>query len=102
MWWSAQTWTTLQDPFALHAPSHRIWLADFGLVEEDVLCAIMTIAAGVNWGSLCKVSLVFFPFDSLHIAAKKKRHDRGEVGGKARDFNKRSCQQVVLRTEKAH
>ena len=27
-------------------------VADFGLVEKDVLCAIMTITAGVDSGSL--------------------------------------------------
>ena len=34
-------------------------VADFGLVEKDVLCAIMTIIAGVDSGSRV------FPFDSL-------------------------------------
>ena len=36
--------TALLDSFALHAPSHRIWLEDSGLAEKDVLCEIMTIA----------------------------------------------------------
>ena len=34
-------------------------MADFGLVEKDVLCAIVTIIAGVGSGSRV------FPFDSL-------------------------------------
>ena len=46
------TWITLLDPFALHAPFHHLWLADFGLVEKDMLCAIMMITAGVDLGSL--------------------------------------------------
>ena len=58
MWWSAQTWTTLLGPFALHVPLHRVWLADFGLAETDELCAIMTIIAGVG-------IFGFFSFDSL-------------------------------------
>ena len=35
------TWIALLDPFALYAPFHHLWLADFGLglVEKDVLCA---------------------------------------------------------------
>ena len=37
---------------ALHAPFHHLWLVDFGLVEKDLLCAIMTIIAGVDLGSL--------------------------------------------------
>ena len=53
MWWSAPTWITLLDPFALHVPSHRIWLADSGLADKDVsLCEIMAIIAVVDWGSL--------------------------------------------------
>ena len=40
--------------------AHGLWssgkpdsgVADFGLVEKDVLCAIMTIIAGVDSGSL--------------------------------------------------
>ena len=48
----ADVWTELLDPFALHVPSHRTWLADSGLVERDVLCAVMTIIAGVGFGSL--------------------------------------------------
>ena len=34
-------------------------MADFSLVEKDVLCAIVTIIAGVGSGSRV------FPFDSL-------------------------------------
>ena len=40
--WSALTWIARLDPFALHVPSHRIWLADSGLAEKGILCAIMT------------------------------------------------------------
>ena len=42
----------LLDPFAPFAPSHRLWLTVSGLVEKDVLCAIMTISAEVDLGSL--------------------------------------------------
>ena len=52
MWWSAQTWTTLLDLFAPHAPSHRLRLTVSGLVKIDALCTIMTIIPGVGWGSL--------------------------------------------------
>ncbi len=45
-------WITLLGPFALHVPFHHLRLADFGLVVKDVLCAIMTITAGVDLGSL--------------------------------------------------
>ena len=74
----------LLDPFASRAPSHRLWLTVSGLVEKGMVCAVMTIAVGVDWGSLleglgggsarrkdtrarvlCVVSLVFFPFDCL-------------------------------------
>ena len=48
-------------PFALHAPSHRTWLADYGLAEKDVLCAIMMIIAGGDWDSLRGI-LGFFSF----------------------------------------
>ena len=37
---------------SLHVPSHRMLLAASGLAETDVLCAIMTIIAGVDLGSL--------------------------------------------------
>ena len=60
MWWSALTRTTaLLGSFAVHAPSHRLWLADYGPVEKAVLCAIMTITTGVDWGSLWQ-SVKFF------------------------------------------
>ena len=39
-------------------------VADFGLVEKNVLCAIVTIIAGVDSGSLWGI-LGVFPFDSL-------------------------------------
>ena len=39
-------------------------MADFGLVEKDVLCAIMTITAGVDSGSVRGI-LGVFPFGSL-------------------------------------
>ncbi len=48
-------------------------VADFGLMEKDVQCAIMTIIAGVDSGSLCGI-LGVFPFDSLfHIASEHKK-----------------------------
>ena len=50
MWWSTPTWITLLDPFALHAPFHHLRPAVFGLMEKDVLCAIMTITVGVDLG----------------------------------------------------
>ncbi len=41
------------DPFALHASFHHLRPVDFGLImEKGVLCAIMTISAGVDLGSL--------------------------------------------------
>ena len=40
------------DPSAFYDLPHHLWLADFGLVERNVLCAIMTIIAGVDLGSL--------------------------------------------------
>ena len=45
-------------------------MADFGLVEKDVLCAIVTIIAGVDSGSRV------FPFILHHIASKKKKRLR--------------------------
>ena len=53
---------TLLDPFALQAPSQKIMIAGFGLVEKDLPCPIMTIIAGVDLGSLCNI-LGFFPFE---------------------------------------
>ena len=41
---------TLLDPFALYAPFHYPRPAVFGLVEKDLLCAIMTITVGVDLG----------------------------------------------------
>ena len=61
-------WIKLLDPFALHAPFHHLRLADFGLVEKDVPCAIMTIIAGVGCGSLW-VSLGLFLLILYHIAS---------------------------------
>ena len=52
-------WTALLDPYAPHAPFRRLWLTFSGLVEKDVLCDIMTITLGVDWGSLCGI-LGFF------------------------------------------
>ena len=49
---SAPTWIALLDPFALHAPFNHLRLAGFRLVGKDLLCAIMTITAGVDSGSL--------------------------------------------------
>ena len=51
-------------PFALHAPSHRTWLADSGLAEKALLCVIMMVIAGVDW-VLCEISFGLFLFDSL-------------------------------------
>ena len=45
-------------------------VADFGLVEKDVLCAIMTITVGVDLGSLWGI-LGAFPFDSLSYSSAK-------------------------------
>ena len=39
------------DPFALDVPFHHLWLKDSGLVEEGLLCAVMTIISGVDLGS---------------------------------------------------
>ena len=37
-------------PFALHAPFHHLQPVVFGLMEKDLLCAIMTVAVGVDLG----------------------------------------------------
>ena len=50
MWLSAPMWIKLLDPFALHAPFHHLQPVVFGLMEEDVLCEIMTITVGVDLG----------------------------------------------------
>ena len=45
---------------ALHVPFNRIWLEDSGLAEKAVLCAIMTITAGVSCGVLECFGFLFF------------------------------------------
>ncbi len=60
-------WIKLLDPFALHAPFHHLRLADFGLVEKDMLCAIMTITAELIWVPY-EVSLGVFLLMLYHIA----------------------------------
>ena len=48
------------DPSVLHTPSHHIRLVAFGLAEKAVLCAIMTITAGVSCGVLECFGFLFF------------------------------------------
>ena len=42
--------TIVLGEFALHAPFHHLRPAVFGLVEKDVLRAVMTIIVGVDLG----------------------------------------------------
>ncbi len=62
---------SLSSIFALHAPFHHLWLADFGLVEKGVLCAIMTITAGVDLLVPYEVSLGLFLLILYHIASNE-------------------------------
>ena len=61
-------WIMLLDPFALHAPFHHLRLAVFGLVEKDVLCAVMTITVGVDLGYPWGFSFLIL----YHIASKSQ------------------------------
>ena len=49
-------------------------VTDFGLVEKDVLCEIVTITVGV--GFPIKASLGLFLLILFHIASKKKRKEQ--------------------------
>ena len=49
-------------------------MADFDLVEKDVLCAIMTIIAGVDSGSY-EVSLECFLLILYHVASKNETNN---------------------------
>ena len=51
-------------------------------MEKDVLCAIMTITAGVDLGSLWGI-LGVFPFDSLSYSKQKKKITRIQFSGHA-------------------
>ena len=56
------------DPFALDVPFHHLWLKDSGLVEEGLLCAVMTIISGVDLGSAIERGL-----SSLQPSARYER-----------------------------
>ena len=50
MWLSTPTWITLLDLFDLHAPFLHLEPVVFGLMEKDLLRAIITITVGVDLG----------------------------------------------------
>ena len=66
----------------IHAPFHHLWLADFGLVEKGVLCAIMTITVGVDSGSLWGIPGLFLLI-LYHIASKNKKRGKSQEHQKA-------------------
>ena len=65
-------WITLLDPFALHTPFHHSRPVVFGLMENDVLCATMTmtIAVGVD---VIGFFLGCFLLTLYHITAKNRK-----------------------------